>query len=93
MNLFSCTIENIISFVVKRFKDGFKYRTFNSHGSANSTFHPKIDEFQAAKYPIICTVLTEIFNQRPQKPRYPFVLDAKVLLDFIGSNRSWNKDL
>lgn len=50
INLFSCTIENIISFPVKRFEDGFKYRTINSHGSANSTFYPKIDEFQVGKY-------------------------------------------
>ena len=50
INLFSCTIENIISFPVKLFEDGFKYRTINSHGSANSTFYPKIDEFQVGKY-------------------------------------------
>ena len=74
------------------------YRTINLHRSAISAFHEYIDDLPVGKHPIIGSLVSGVFNLRPNKPRCMFVWDVKQILGFVkekfGDNDQFsNKEL
>ena len=50
------------------------YRTINVHIFAISAYHEPLDEFPIAQPPLVCSLLSGIYNHRPTQPRYKFSL-------------------
>ena len=53
------------------------------HTSAISAYHKKIDDIAVGQHPLVSSLMAGIFNSRPSQPRYIFVWDVQVLLNFI----------
>ena len=61
------------------------YRTIGLHGSANSAYHVHVDDKPVGQYPLVCSLLSGIFNSRPPQPKYLSVWDVPEVLNFIKS--------
>ena len=72
------------------FDEGLQYRTVNAHRTAISVHHNFINGEPIGKRPKICSLLTEIFNERPPQPRYTFIWNVDVVLTYIKNNISLN---
>ena len=53
------------------------------HRSAISAYHEKVDDMPVGQHPLVTSLMAEIFNYRPPQPRYVFVWDVQVILNFI----------
>ena len=58
--------------------------------SAISACHVHIDGNSVEKHPNVCALLTGIFNQRPPQPRYVFIWDVVIVLQYIRTH--WYKN-
>ena len=76
---FSYHIDYLTSF----FEDGLKYNTTGVHRSAISAYHEKGDDMPVGQHPLVTSLMAGIFNSRPPQPRYIFVWDVQVVLNFI----------
>ena len=61
------------------------YRTIEWHRSAIPAYHEYIDGKPVGQHPKVCALLKGMFNQRPPQPRYVFIWDVKVMLNYIKS--------
>ena len=84
---FRCHINKILDYLSDLFHEGFEYRTIGCHRSAISAFHEHVDGKPVGQNPLICSLMTGIFNSRPPQPRYSCVWDVQLVLDFI--KKSW----
>ena len=75
------------------FKEGFAYRTLNSYRSAISAFHEKIDTVKVGEHPEVCSLMSGIFNKRSPQPKYTFIWDVQVVVDFIDKDWPVNQKL
>ena len=58
----------------------------NGYRSAISAFHEYVEGKPVGKHPQVCALLSGVFNERPPQPRYVFIWDVQVVLNFIKSN-------
>ena len=56
--------------------------------SVISEYHVHIDGKSVEKHSKVCALLAGIFNQRPLQPRYIFIWDVEIVLQFIRTH--WN---
>ena len=63
---FRCTLKWVLDFLAEVFEQGYQYRSLCSHRSAISAFHEGIDGKSIGENPQISSLITGIFNQRPQ---------------------------
>ena len=61
--------------------------------SAISACHVHIDGNSVEKYPKVYALLTGIFNQRPPQPRYVFIWDVVIVLQYIRTHWYENSSL
>ena len=61
------------------------YRTIGLHRSAISAYHVHVDDKPIGQHPLVCSLLSGIFNSRPPQPKYLFVWDVQEVLNFIKS--------
>jgi len=78
-----CTLTFVLDFLAHLFEQNFEYSTINSHRSAISAYHDKIDNYSVGKHPKVCSLMTGVFNQRPPKPKYIFVWDVDQVLSYL----------
>ena len=83
-------VKWVLNFLEEMFKEGIAYRTLNTYRSA---FHDKIGALNVGEHPEVCSLMSGIFNQRPPQPKYTFIWDVQVVVDFINRNWSKNQDL
>ena len=76
----------IINFLSEKFDKGLQYRTLNCLRSAISAYHVHIDGKSVGKHPKVCALLAGIFNQRPPQPRYVFIWDVEIVLQYIRTH-------
>ena len=67
------------------------YRTINCYRSAISAYHNLIEGKKLGVHPKVCELLTGVFNQRPPQPKYTFIWDVQVVLDYMKENWADNK--
>lgn len=76
--------ENLIlDFLVSLYETGVGYSTINTAVSALSTFLSTNNGISIGRLPIIKRFLKGVFELRPTKPRYVFVWDANIVLDYL----------
>ena len=74
-------LAEIINFLTDLFMEGKEYSTINSYRSATSAIH----EEQIGKDQVLNRFMQGIFNSRLPKPKYTWIWDVNVLLDYIRS--------
>ena len=65
----------------------------HSHKFAISAFHHGIELKSIGEHPQVSSLITGIFNQRPPQPRYNFIWDAHLVIDYFKKDLSDNKKL
>ena len=88
---FQAPVAIVADYLTNRFRKGDQYRTINSHRSAISAFHIQVDGIKVGQHELVKDVMKSIFHARPPQPKYQYVWDVDVVLDFIkslGSNES-----
>ena len=83
---FRCPLNCVLEYLSFLFyEEKFLYRTIGLHRSAISAYHVPIDDKPVGQHPLVCSLMSGIFNKRPPQPKYLFVWDVQVVLDFIKS--------
>jgi len=86
---FRCNLPTILNYLSSLYEKGFSYRYINSHRSAISGFHTKIDyegtPTDVGKHPRVCDLLGGISKERPPKPKYFDTWDICKVLDHFKS--------
>ena len=82
-NPFQAPANYIINFLSEKFDEGLQDRTLNFLRSAISACHVHIDGKSVGKHPKVCALLAGIFNQRPPQPRYIFLWDVEIVLQYV----------
>ena len=85
INLFSASIESILSFLASQFHKGHQYRSLNIYRSAISSIHPRIDGFEIGKHPMVIRLMKGIFNKRPPLPKYTTTWSVGDVLKYLRS--------
>ena len=81
----------IINFLSEKYDKGLQHRTLNCLRSVISAYHVHIDGKSVENHSKVCALLAGIFNQRPLQPRYIFIWDMEIVLQYIRTH--WNSSL
>ena len=84
VNPFTNNIIEILNFLAFLYKKGNEYSSIHFHWSAISAYHVCRDNNPIGQHPRVCTLMTDIFNYRPPKPRYTFVWDIERVLNYLS---------
>ena len=82
---FQCPLKFVLDYLSDLFEKGLVYRTINVHRSAISAYHDSLHGFPAGRSPLVCSLLSSVFNLRPPQPRYPFIWDVEKVLCYLKS--------
>ena len=83
VNPFQCILISILDYLTSLFEEGLEYNTIGVHRSAISAYHEGVDEIPGGQHPLVTSLTAGIFNPRTPQPRYIFVWDVQVVLNFI----------
>ena len=61
------------------------YKTIGLHRSVISAYHVYDDDKPIGQHPLVCPLLSGIFNSHPPQLKYLFVWDVQEVLNFIKS--------
>ena len=84
VNPFTSNIIEILNFQAFLYEKGYEYSSINSHRSAISACDVHMDNNPIGKYPRVYTLMAGIYNNRPHKPRRPFVWDIETVLNYLS---------
>ena len=73
----------VLDYLAELFDEGLAYRTINGACSAISAYHEKVEGTPVGKLPLVCSLLTGVFNKRPPLPRYTFIWDVQKVLNYL----------
>ena len=82
-DLFSCSLNIILDYIVDLFCKGLEYMTTNSHRRAISMTHLPVDGICVGTHPFISRLMKGIFNLRSPYPRYVQTWDVSVALRYL----------
>ena len=83
VNPFQAPVNFIINFLSKKFDKVLQYKTLNCLRSPISAYHFLINGMSVGKHLKVCALLAGTFNQRPSQPRYVFLWDVAIVLQYI----------
>ena len=83
----------ILDFLAFLFESGYEYRTLCTHRSAVSALHTIIDGRPVGEHPQICSLITGVFNNRPTQPKFNFIWDVQLVLNYLKKEHPNNSDL
>ena len=83
----------ILDFLAVLFESGYEYRTICTHRSAISTLHNNTEGRPVGEHPQVSSLITGVFNNRPLQPKYNFILDLQLVLDYLKKELPNNSDL
>ena len=86
VNAFRCTLVSILDYLTSLFEEGLEYNTIGVNRSVMSGYHEKVDDIPVGQHPLVTSLMAGIFNSRLLQPRYIFVWDFQVILNFIQKN-------
>ena len=73
------------------FEQRYQYRLVGNHRSEISAFHEGVDGKSIGENPQVSSLIMGIFNQRPPQPRYIFIWDIQLVLDYLKKHFPDNK--
>ena len=73
----------MLIYLTSLFEEGLEYNTIGVHRSAIPAYHEKVDDIPVGQHPLVTSLMAGIFNSRPPQPRYIFVWNVQVVLNFI----------
>ena len=73
---FRCSLKFVRDCLSDLFEKGLAYRTINVHRSAIWAYHEPLHGFPIGQLPLVCSLLSGVFNHRAPQPRYPFIWDV-----------------
>ena len=75
------------------FESGYEYRTICIHRSVISALHSNVEGRPVGEHPQVSSLITEVFNNRPTQPKYNFIWDIQLVLDYLKKELPNNSDL
>ena len=84
VNSFISDIIKILNFLAFLYEKEYEYSSIDSHSSAISAYHVHIDNNHIGQHPRVCTLMTNIFSNRPPKPRHTFVWNIEKVLNYLS---------
>ena len=83
---FRCPVNCVLEYLSSLFyHEKLLYRTIGLHRLAISVYHVHVDDKPIGQHPLVCCLLSGIFNSRSPQPKYLFVWDVQEVLNFIKS--------
>ena len=73
----------VITFLTELFQSGLGYSSLNVARSALASFITLTDGNTIGMHPLINRFLKGVFTQRPPAPRYEYIWDVKLVLDYL----------
>ena len=83
---FRCNVNEVLEYLASLFEQGYEYRTIGCHRAAISAYHEDVDGKPIGQHPDVCALVNGVFNNRPLQPRYSFIWDVQIILEFIKKN-------
>ena len=90
---FRCDINQVVNHLSFLFDAGLEYRTIGCHSPAISAYYEFIDGKPVGQHPKVCALLKGVFNKRSPKPRYVFIWDAQIVINYIKSESGYSEGL
>ena len=79
-----CSLNHVLEYLAYLFNDeNLEYRTIGVHRSAFSAYHTYVDVKPVGQDPLVYSLMPEIFNLYPLQPKYMFVWDVQVVLNYF----------
>ena len=88
-----CNVKWILEFLAFLFESGYEYRTVCTHRSAISALHNNIEGRPVEEHPQVSSLITGVFNKRLSQPKYNFIWDVQLVLDYLKKELSNKNDL
>ena len=83
----------ILDFLTFLFESGYEYRTICTHRSAFSALHNNIEGRPVGEHRQVSSLITGVFNNRPPQPKYNFIWDVQLVLDYLKKELPNNNNL
>ena len=93
VNAFRCTLVSILDYLTSLFEEGLEYNTIGVNRSPMSAYHEKVDDIPMGQHSLVTSLIAGMFNSRLPQPRYIFVWDVQVVLNFIQKYRCISSSL
>ena len=88
-----CNVNWIFDFLAFLFRSGYEYRTICTYCSAIWALHNNIEGRQVGEHLQVNSLITGVFNDRPPQPKYNFIWDVQLILDYLKKQLPNNSDL
>ncbi len=82
------TANSVVTFLTSLYESGLSYSSLNVARSSLASFVVLSDSAHTVgTHPLIVRFLKGVFGERPPEPRYEFIWDVKIVLNFL---RKWS---
>ena len=81
----SLSVKEVVNFLADLHKEGYQYRSLNSHRSAISSVHERVDGHTVGQHSLVTRLMRGVFNDRPPVCRYYSTWNVQAVLTHITS--------
>ena len=78
-------VNELVNFLADLHGKGYSYGSLNAYRSAISSTHDRVDGMSIGQHPLVCRLLTGVFNSNPPQPRYTSTWDVSVVVSYLKS--------
>ena len=75
-------ISCVLDFLTELFDEGRQHNTIGLHRSELPAFHDPVQGIKLGDHPTVCDCMSGVFNLRPPHPKYIFIWDVVVALEY-----------
>ena len=79
----SPSLEDIMEFLTKQYKNGLGYESINTARTALSALDIKIEGFKDGSHPLVIRYMKGVFKLKPPKQRYTHIWDVNDVLCYL----------
>ena len=83
INPISAGVNHVLQFLSDLYQSGLEYRTINCYRSTISAYHIHVDNKPIGQHPMVCKLLSGVFNKRPPQPKYTIIWDVNSVVNYI----------
>ncbi|GFN74311.1 tyrosine recombinase [Plakobranchus ocellatus] len=74
---FRISDNSVVGFLANMFEEGYGYSSINTARAAISSLN------DLGSCPLVCRFMRGVFNLRPSRPRYTFIWDVSIVLNYL----------